>query len=666
MMTTVLDGGSRLSLVPEPHRDFDFLPPSLVSRFQSSDYQERADASSEILYLTRTASIDAIDVRRLLEFISPYVSDQNYATAQNASMILSTIIGHLSLAGQSLQPFLHQIVGIAILQFEDHRRVVSQLGQSIFRDLIGAVDPYNVISELVRAASNPSPGAHVEILRCLTSLLSQDNMDAEVLLQFPFFFDTALLSEHSNVRQAVIWMIDYLQQLSPQYHIQLVNLLSRDAAIVLGKAGANPATADPRTRAAMIFRGRIVNTAGQLDSGKVKSMPLARTLLMTRNQYQRPLLPHRAIPGTAIRPDTSVAPVESPPQFAQLDLNASLPPRYRPPLFGEVETDTTVTFSDPPLSQEPSVSEKPKPVRKRIITFDSLLSADSDLPSVPRPRAKSHFQMHDDQDLITDQPIRASGVYNLGEDIEFDDPPIPPVKKRPTVKPHSKPAPPPRSKPKATQIALPISAKISLPVIIDKLKSNEWTDQNQAITELMTNIDQLPVQSELRGVMASLVDCAASVRSALAKNALGCILKLLNSGLHFDPIADMCGGSLLGLVISHKDKHFISELAEQCFAQLLESLSPAVAIDILVGEHRRKHDDARVQVAAAMVKVVPRVTDFARLSRPLVSLLKDRNPNVRKFARAAVSAVRLRARNFDEIVQMFESEEERKALLEAF
>jgi hypothetical protein len=410
----------------------------------------------------------------------------------------------------------------------------------------------------------------------------------------------------------------------------------------------------------MIFRTRIVNTAGQLDSGKVKS----RTLLMTRNEYQRPSLPHRLIPKASARPDTSFS-AELPQQAAAFDLSASLPPGSRPPLFGQFGADTTVTFSVPeldvpPVNEEPIAKPKPGPFRKRIITFDT---PDTDLPppAPPRPRAKSH----EETDLAADQPIRASGVYNLGEDIEFDEAPVPAVKKRPPpLRTHSKPIP--RAKPKPTvAVALPRLPKVSLPQILEKLKSSEWTDQNQAIAELASNLDKLPVQSELRGVMTSLLDCAASIRSALAKAALTCVLQLLNSGLDFDQNASLCAGSLLGLVISHKDKHFIAELAEQCFSQLIESVPPLTALDVLVGEHRRKHDDARVQVTAAMIKLVPRLVDCSRLLRPLVTLLKDRNPNVRRLARSAVSALRGRAGNFHEMIRAFESEEDRRALLEA-
>jgi hypothetical protein len=119
-------------------------------------------------------------------------------------------------------------------------------------------------------------------------------------------------------------------------------------------------------------------------------------------------------------------------------------------------------------------------------------------------------------------------------------------------------------------------------------------------------------------------------------------------------------------MVSHKDKHFIADLASQCFSQLLESLPVSTAMDILISEHRRKHDDARVQIAAAMVKLVGRMADFSRLLKPLAVLMKDRNPNVRKSARLAVSAVRAKARNFDQMVDLLESEEERITLQEAF
>jgi hypothetical protein len=313
--------------------------------------------------------------------------------------------------------------------------------------------------------------------------------------------------------------------------------------------------------------------------------------------------------------------------------------------------------------------EKPKanPARPRVITFDDVLPNDPP----PKPKPSLNPSAREDLEIPGDQPIRASGVYNLGDDIDFDDIPTIPTKKRPPVKraaPKPQPAATvqPRPKAKSALVSLPPPAKSPLPQIMDKLKSSDWTDQNQAISELSAGFEQLQVQTELRGLMTSLLDCAASPRSALAKNALGCIQKLVNSGASFDPIADMCASSLLGLIVSHKEKHFLSDLASQSFSQMLDTVSPNTAADVLISEYRRKHDDARVHVASAMAKLAARTTDFSRLLKPLVTLVRDKNPSVRNAARIAVSMIRSRASNFSQMVESFENEEDRSALLHAF
>ena len=57
---------------------FGFIPQSVIARFQSSDYQQRVDASSELLELIQNSDFADVDVHSLLMFIEPYANDQNY------------------------------------------------------------------------------------------------------------------------------------------------------------------------------------------------------------------------------------------------------------------------------------------------------------------------------------------------------------------------------------------------------------------------------------------------------------------------------------------------------------------------------------------------------------------------------------------------------------
>jgi hypothetical protein len=176
MMADTRPASSLMPGSPMLHLHYGFIPQSVMSRFQSPDYQIRVDASLEMLELTKNTPIESIEVHGLLHLIEAYVADQNYSTTQNGALMTSALISQLTFSGQPVRDYLHQIVRIVFAQFSDRRRVVAQLGQGIFKDLVKSVDSYDALSELVRCAADPSPGALVEILRCLTNLLSQDDL----------------------------------------------------------------------------------------------------------------------------------------------------------------------------------------------------------------------------------------------------------------------------------------------------------------------------------------------------------------------------------------------------------------------------------------------------------------------------------------------------------
>jgi HEAT repeat protein len=279
-----------------------------------------------------------------------------------------------------------------------------------------------------------------------------------------------------------------------------------------------------------------------------------------------------------------------------------------------------------------------------------------------------------DEETPSDRPIRASGMYNLGDDIEFEDVlPTPARKKAPPKRvnlklPKTQLAKTAKAE-KKPGITLGLPSKIPrMPQILEKLRSANWEDQNEAITELMLDADHFvdQIRSNLRDLCAFLLEYAGSLRSALAKNALSCFEKWIGiRELDFEAVSEMCASSLLTLVSSQKSKAFLSGLSGDCFRNLMDRISLDKAVDILVNEHRRKHEDQRIQIAMAMSSVVLRMTDHSALLRPLIALVKDKNPNVREAARTAISGIRARSRNFGQLLSSNLNEEERTVLMKA-
>lgn len=771
-----MNNAKKPGLVPILH--FGFIPQSIVARFQSQDYQQRVDASNDVLELIKSTPLREIDVPNTLIFLENYVSDQNYLIAQNAAQITSALI--LKLGTKSME-YMHAFIHLILVQFEDRRRTVCQLGQTLMVDLLTVTDPYDVINELVRSSSgNPPPKVSMEIFRCLTNMITQESLDPSILLQFPFYFDSALLSAQTNIRQAVLWCIDYLKANFPQVHDQLSSLLSREASIALGKANNNPATAVQKNRNDALGANRTVLTAGTVEAAKAKAMPFNRAMPLSRNQYKRPSLPSGKgarqinIIASMSRPVTSkntFGEDDQPPNFVHIEeenfsqtyqprrpaldtifdssrkdepapppqqttpkrksvvkfLNDQLAPpithksgntvkfSFDPePTKPQAQRNEDLEFDDRPLPRLAAQEEEPKrfltepspkqskkkqsPVqaKHRLITLDAILPKDQDsendpLPKITQPkRAKTEMKhisySNNDDDLPEKQispapsgerPIKASGFYNLGDDIDFDDVTSPIHTEHAKPKPQlsmSLKRPKPKSKPKPANrtmevIAAPPPRQPKFPMLSEKLKSSEWSDQNEAILEFLNSSDQLAEQinSNLRDLLTPLLECSASLRSALAKNALNCLLSWIkNPAISFENVADMAGTGLLQILTTSKSKHFIAELSGECFVTMIDSITVQRAAEMLTRERNRKHAEARAKIAFAMNSVAQRLDDPSILLKSLVALVKDANPDVRKNSRTAIQTIAMKSSNFRTmVINNFANEEDRNTVYDA-
>jgi Na+/phosphate symporter len=204
---------------------------------------------------------------------------------------------------------------------------------------------------------------------------------------------------------------------------------------------------------------------------------------------------------------------------------------------------------------------------------------------------------------------------------------------------------------------------------MEKLKGPEWSDQNDALAVLMAEAEQLApeIQSNLAGLLESMLECAGSPRSALAKAALNCLLKWIGiRGINFEPFADRCATSLLSLLSARYDKHFIANLAGQFLAALFAAIPVSRAVAICVSEHRRKHDLPRLHIANLMQGLVPRLTECTLVLRPLATLIRDKNPDVRKAAKATLAACHAKFPNLPTLIEGgVSTEDDRVALRSA-
>jgi hypothetical protein len=305
--------------------------------------------------------------------------------------------------------------------------------------------------------------------------------------------------------------------------------------------------------------------------------------------------------------------------------------------------------------------EPPKRTRRRLMTLEATDAPRQKVVSKAKSEAR-HITFDD----VADQPIHASGCYNIGDDVDFDDvAPVP--ERRKLTRPRSvRPVKPVASRPIG---AVPPPPKVSqFPSLLEKLSSSEWSDQNDAIAALIADSDQFraEIQANLTGIVDWLLRCAGSLRSALAKNALKCLLNWITwNEISFEPICEHIAESLLTLISAQRVKHFIADLSGQCFAEMIAAIPVAKAVAICTNEQRRrKHDGPRTQIALAITGLAARTTNCSGLLRTLAALVRDKCPDVRNAARAAIAACRSKCQDFGRALDAL-PDEDRAALRSA-
>lgn len=174
--------------------------------------------------------------------------------------------------------------------------------------------------------------------------------------------------------------------------------------------------------------------------------------------------------------------------------------------------------------------------------------------------------------------------------------------------------------------------------LFEKLHSSEWSDQNDAILALQTNINELHQQmdSNSREMVQILAECGCSLRTALAKNALSLLLVMIRDPrIDCTTAGETAGASLLHIVSA--GRQFISAIACDCFDALVECMNPARASAMLISESKRKQDKARSRVAAGIGIIAPLCPNDMMLRKVCSTLENDANQDVRRMARMSAA-----------------------------
>ena len=174
--------------------------------------------------------------------------------------------------------------------------------------------------------------------------------------------------------------------------------------------------------------------------------------------------------------------------------------------------------------------------------------------------------------------------------------------------------------------------------LMTKLHSTEWSDQNDAILSLQSNINDYCEQlnANARDIVQILAECGSSLRTALAKNALSLLLIMIKDDrIDCATIGEAAGASLLHIVSA--GRQFISAIACDCFDALVDCMNPSRASAMLIAESKRKQDKSRARVAAGIGIIAHKCPNDHALRKTCETLTNDANQEVRRIARLSLA-----------------------------
>ena len=200
--------------------------------------------------------------------------------------------------------------------------------------------------------------------------------------------------------------------------------------------------------------------------------------------------------------------------------------------------------------------------------------------------------------------------------------------------------------------------------LLENLSDSDWEKQNDAIEQLIQHGSKEAIRNSLRKSVSSLLECAQSTRTALAKNALNLILLWIeDKEIPVSSISDVMGTRLLKLLQQQSSHHFIVDLAGKCFLALLENISEQKICAIISRESKSPFAPARSMVANGALCSIKKISDHVPLLLPLAILGKDADQNARKFSRLAVKEIASTKNDFEEFVKNNVSSQEDQLLL---
>lgn len=320
-------------------------------------------------------------------------------------------------------------------------------------------------------------------------------------------------------------------------------------------------------------------------------------------------------------------------------ISNDLPASLEPDLPHETKAKSSAFGAEFPESLE-IVATKPK---AKSVKFGEI----------PRSTNSSRNQFD-----LDSRPISTSGAYNFGDDAIADDDIIMPKATLKTTKPKRPPKKILTVKPKTPQAPATANkekkppATPSTQTLIENLQSDDWEVQNSSIENLMKTYTKDAVKPSLRSAMTSLLECAQSTRTTLAKNALNLVLTWIDDKeIPVSGVSEVMATRLLKLLQQQSSHHFIAELAGKCFIALLDNITENKIATIVTREMKSPFAQARAMVANGVYLSMKKIEDPTPFLVPLANLSKDADQNARKWAKLAVKEIAAKKGNFAEYVK---------------
>ncbi|OHT10657.1 hypothetical protein TRFO_04159 [Tritrichomonas foetus] len=637
---------------------FGFLASSVIEKLESENYQIRQNAISDLISTIQTTASNRIEVDPFVDYILKFTNDENIIVAESCCQVIESLCANLR---GNVALYKSHFLKIAINHLGSKRKFLSAFAKNILHIMVKSISPQTVISDVFTQTLMAPPRTISDVFNFVSSEITYGTIQPSMMTKFAFIFEDSINSDDNNLVESVQNCLQVIKSNDKNSFLTIAhrmnisnnsshnmphntsnnmpNYMPNDMSNVSNKnSGANyyfyDEYNDPNefsysyqqssvtSRSLDKMKGNLAQTSSKSlnftskNSSFIPAINYKRPILSTNNKNTANM-----VLGLNINRVAKSKSIFSSPEIDEIEIITSKPgsaddsrvPTARVTIgdTDDLKFPTDSLFGDE--NEEHNFNDANK-IKSGIEIVDDIFDEDLYYQKSKSSRKKNR--------LLIDNSEKAKVVHHLNDQMKSN-----------------------------RRAKTPKSPDEKFLSILEKIRSFDIDQQNEAISKLFSNIEKFipQITSHLRDVCSSLLDISEE-----SHDALKCFQQLIKcQDINLSPLADFIAHHLLKLIsYDLKDKQ-ISRLADDCFSFLITSIHTQKALDVLFNESKSKNDKQRATCASGFGLVAQSITLYTQPLEALAELVVDESDEVKENAKKSVNLIAENCADFTKIVLNF-------------